>query len=197
MMRLAWLFAMIAGAGLAQTAPPPVLVSTLPPNVSQKILITGTAKCSNSNLNLCRQQYAGANWYAASQGGSGGYHYDAAGNLLIMTPLGGGDSSSIIMLAPDGTVHGLLSNAPPPITCAITSVSSAQIGYSYMLPSFSINPVSNILYVVTANFEGVYTWDPSTTSASNCLNGNPQISGPYNLYYLVTFTTLAMTGAGI
>jgi hypothetical protein len=200
------------------TPPPPVMLTTLPPNVTQTLVTSGSSSCaafdSNDKTPGCTQ-LAGANWFLVQHGASGGSHYDATGNLFIGIGISGNPApsvedpnggstqeiSAIYQMAPNGTFTNFL-GAPPYVnqTCTLTSSGSAEV---YLGPNlfyiFSVNPISNALYVVTQNVSMAYYWNPTVVTPACGTDGNIEGLGnkPYYDYVLTTYALIELTGSGI
>jgi hypothetical protein len=67
---------------------------------------------------------------------------------------------------------------------------------SQLEPLFSFNPATNALYVVTANVNTVYTWDPNTSSGV-CAGIYAYFTGKFTGTELYTFSLIELTGTGI
>jgi len=187
----------LAVPSLAQTPPPPYLLPSLPPGITQTVVITGSTVCPNG-LPPC--QSISGNWAVAVQGGSGGNHYDYSGNLLIGEKNGQGlvnmqsvpELGSILKMSPDGTVTSLISFSDLPTSCVQSSQTSLTYYYPYVT-SFSVNQLANVLYVVTVYRVLLITWNSSTTTGS-CTGG---VNGPDNFSDAFTYATPALSGPSI
>src|ERR1700733_14358303 len=171
-MKTLLLLSFFGGVILAQNTPPPLMLTNLPANVSENLVIAGTAPCGlvSYTLGWC-SQLSGANWFLVTQGGTGGIRYDSAGNLLIgvsISPLSG-LISAIAKMSPNGTPSSFINFPQTGTGCRVTSSSTLLgSGTQSLQAPFSFNPALTALNVVTSNEVFVYTWDP-TTSSGVCL----------------------------
>lgn len=197
---------LFAGLALAQTPPPPALLPNLPPNVSQEVITSASTSCGSHNPHSPCVQIAGSNLYLVQHGGTGGVHYDAAGNVFIGVFYNNQASTqeltSLSTMAQDGTFTQFLSVPLTSNNCTQTSPTSITAQDGFILSSnFSINPANNTLYVVTQHFVSLYTWNPSITTAVCNSSGIVTFSGSQpNAYTEVTLNTyalIAVSGSGI
>jgi hypothetical protein len=200
-MKTVLLMILLTGVMSAQATLPPAPLPNLPANVSQTVLISGSFTCPTGFPSGGCTQVSGSNWYLVSQGGSGGIHYDSAGNLIIGVTTSDGKMSLIFKMAPDGTPSPFI-NFPATTTsgCKVISPSSLiASGEEYMQSPFSFNPALTSLFVVTANTNTVITWDPSTSSGV-CLSSYPgayQITGSSTMTHMFTLAVIELTGSGL
>ncbi len=209
-MRPLLLLVAFAGLSLAQTVPPVVMLPNLPSNVSQTLVASASARCNNTSIAPGCTQLTAGNYYAISQGGTGGVHYDAGGNLFIgvgtsttpplQVPGSPGALDSLIQMAPDGSSRNFLS-FPVPTTpvCTIASSSTLWLGaYSFLQPFFSFNPATNGLYVVTVNSAQLFYWNPGANSCT-CVQGAASCTSPGLLGdgFVLTVALIELTGPGV
>lgn len=180
-----------------------VVLPNLPPGITQTVLISGSTYCPGQDPPC--ESYRGGNWFAATQGGSGGIHYDSVSNLLIAQPNGEpgqineeGSSQAvgaIQKLSPAGAVSAFLNFGQLPQSCIQTSATSLTEFYPYVIQPFSLNPGLGILYLVTVNRASFFTWNSGTTTGS-CNGSGPIFNGPYTVTAdAYTYATLALTGS--
>jgi hypothetical protein len=186
----------------AQTAPPPYLLPSLPANVSQALVTSGSNRCNESDITPVCTQFAGSNAFLVKHGASGGIHYDSGGNLFIGVPTDDDAAdqqiSAIFRMTPSGTFTEFLS-APPALAtnCTLLSPTSALINNgASLLYLFSVNPISNALEVVTSNAYTLISWNPTQTTGA-CVDGVFTGAPPLQIILFTTYALIELTGSGI